>query len=88
MGSRWGGAGQLAVRPRGTGGGTGMRTRSTVLPGWESMVIVPAWRSTTMRCAMWPGDFGLDEGWPSRCLRLQEVIVTPFGAWATRCRGV
>ena len=34
------------------GGRTGMRTRSTVSPGRESMLIVPPWRSTTMRRAM------------------------------------
>ena len=50
--TRCGGAGQLSVRPRSPGGRTGMRTRSTVSPGRESMAIVPPWRSTTMRCAM------------------------------------
>ena len=46
------GFGQLAARPWAVGGRAGMRTRSTVSPGRESMVIVPPWRSTTMRCAM------------------------------------
>ena len=46
------GFGQLAARPWAVGGRAGMRTRSTVSAGWESMVIVPPWRSTTMRCAM------------------------------------
>ena len=37
------------VRP---GGRAGRRTRSTVFPAWESMVMVPPWRSTTVRRAM------------------------------------
>ena len=34
------------------GGRMGRRTRSTVFPGWESMVMRPPWRSTTVRRAM------------------------------------
>jgi hypothetical protein len=44
--SRWG------VSASGSCNRTGSRTRRTVSPGWESIVIVPRWRSTTMRRAM------------------------------------
>lgn len=43
---------QSSVRCRAGAGRMGTRTRNTVSPGRESMVIVPAWRSTTIRRAM------------------------------------